>query len=110
LTQIKQAAQIGQSLQSNKNTSYELLVQISNSTQPRVRFSKIEYDGAQTVKIEGTAFSDQDILNFVAKLKTQKGILDATLSSVSVVQQQQQQGISTIPSKSFVVVCQSKGA
>lgn len=37
-----------------------------------MRFSKIEYDGNLNIKIEGTAFSDQDILNFVAALNKQK--------------------------------------
>jgi hypothetical protein len=83
-------------------------VQISNSTQPRVRFSKIEYDGNLNVKIEGTAFSDQDILNFVAALNKQKTIASATLSSVNVAGQQQ--GLSAAPSKAFVILCQVRAS
>ena len=101
---LKQSSQIGTTLRSNQNTSYQTLVQISNSTQPRVRFSKIEYDGNLNVKIEGTAFSDQDILNFVAALNKQKTIASATLSSVNVAGQQQ--GLSAAPSKTFVILCQ----
>ena len=101
---LKQSSQIGTTLRSNQNTSYQTLVQISNSTQPRVRFSKIEYDGNLNIKIEGTAFSDQDILNFVAALNKQKTIASATLSSVNVAGQQQ--GLSAAPSKSFVILCQ----
>lgn len=101
---LKQSSQIGTTLRSNQNTSYQTLVQISNSTQPRVRFSKIEYDGNLNVKIEGTAFSDQDILNFVAALNKQKTIASATLSSVNVAGQQQ--GLSAAPSKAFVILCQ----
>ena len=101
---LKQSSQIGTTLKSNQNNSYQTLVQISNSTQPRVRFSKIEYDGNLNIKIEGTAFSDQDILNFVAALNKQKTIASATLSSVNVAGQQQ--GLSAAPSKSFVILCQ----
>ena len=101
---LKQSSQIGTTLRSNQNTSYQTLVQISNSTQPRVRFSKIEYDGNLNIKIEGTAFSDQDILNFVAALNKQKTIASATLSSVNVAGQQQ--GLSAAPSKSFVILGQ----
>ena len=101
---LKQSSQIGTTLRSNQNTSYQTLVQISNSTQPRVRFSKIEYDGNLNIKIEGTAFSDQDILNFVAALNKQKTIASATLSSVNVAGQQQ--GLSAAPSKSFIILCQ----
>ena len=101
---LKQSGQIGTTLRSNQNTSYQTLVQISNSTQPRVRFSKIEYDGNLNIKIEGTAFSDQDILNFVAALNKQKSIASATLSSVNVAGQQQ--GLSAAPSKAFVILCQ----
>ena len=101
---LKQSSQIGTTLRSNQNSSYQTLVQISNSTQPRVRFSKIEYDGNLNIKIEGTAFSDQDILNFVAALNKQKTIASATLSSVNVAGQQQ--GLSAAPSKSFVILCQ----
>ena len=101
---LKQSSQIGTTLRSNQNTSYQTLVQISNSTQPRVRFSKIEYDGNLNIKIEGTAFSDQDILNFVAALNKQKTIASATLSSVNVAGQQQ--GLSAAPSKAFIILCQ----
>jgi len=105
---LKQSSQIGTTLRSNQNSSYQTLVQISNSTQPRVRFSKIEYDGNLNVKIEGTAFSDQDILNFVAALNKQKTIASATLSSVNVAGQQQ--GLSAAPSKAFVILCQVKAS
>ena len=101
---LKQSSQIGTTLRSNQNSSYQTLVQISNSTQPRVRFSKIEYDGNLNIKIEGTAFTDQDILNFVAALNKQKTIASATLSSVNVAGQQQ--GLSAAPSKAFVILCQ----
>lgn len=101
---LKQSSQIGSTLRSNQNSSYQTLVQISNSTQPRVRFSKIEYDGNLNIKIEGTAFSDQDILNFVAALNKQKTIASATLSSVNMAGQQQ--GLSAAPSKAFVILCQ----
>jgi type IV pilus assembly protein PilN len=105
---LKQSSQIGTTLRSNQNSSYQTLVQISNSTQPRVRFSKIEYDGNLNVKIEGTAFSDQDILNFVAALNKQKTIVSATLSSVNVAGQQQ--GLSAAPSKAFVILCQVRAS
>jgi type IV pilus assembly protein PilN len=105
---LKQSGQIGTTLRSNQNSSYQTLVQISNSTQPRVRFSKIEYDGNLNVKIEGTAFSDQDILNFVAALNKQKTIASATLSSVNVAGQQQ--GLSAAPSKAFVILCQVRAS
>ena len=105
---LKQSSQIGTTLRSNQNTSYQTLVQISNSTQPRVRFSKIEYDGNLNIKIEGTAFSDQDILNFVAALNKQKTIASATLSSVNVAGQQQ--GLSAAPSKAFVILCQVRAS
>ena len=55
------------------------------------------------IKIEGTAFSDQDIVNFVAALNKQKTIASATLSSVNVAGQQ---GLSAAPSKAFVILGQ----
>ena len=54
--------QLSKSIKSNKTVSFRVLAQIASAVPKRVKFSKIEYNGTDLVVIEGTAFSDQDIL------------------------------------------------
>ena len=53
---------LSQSIKSNKTISFRVLAQIASSVPKRVRFKSIEYNGVDQIVIEGSAFSDQDIL------------------------------------------------
>ena len=57
--------QLSKSIKSNKTVSFRVLAQIASAVPKRVKFSKIEYNGSDLVVIEGTAFSDQDILKLI---------------------------------------------
>ena len=66
----------------------------------RVKFSSIEYNGSDLIMIEGTAFSDQDILKLISNLNNKKLIAQASLASMSLPEQQDSQ-----TRKGFVVAC-----
>ena len=74
--------QLSKSIKSNKTVSFRVLAQIASAVPKRVKFSKIEYNGSDLVVIEGTAFSDQDILKFIENLGKQKLVEQASLSSM----------------------------
>ena len=82
--------------------SFRVLAQIASAVPKRVKFSKIEYNGSDLVVIEGTAFSDQDILKLISNLNNKKLISQASLASMTLPQGQQQ-GSQTM--KGFKVAC-----
>ncbi len=94
--------QLSKSIKSNKTVSFRVLAQIASSVPKRVKFSKIEYNGSDLVVIEGTAFSDQDILKLISNLNNKKLISQASLASMTLPQGQQQ-GSQTM--KGFKVAC-----
>ena len=94
--------QLSKSIKSNKTVSFRVLAQIASSVPKRVKFSKIEYNGTDLVVIEGTAFSDQDILKLISNLNNKKLISQASLASMTLPQGQQQ-GSQTM--KGFKVAC-----
>ena len=53
---------------SNQTVSYRALAQITRSVPQRVQFTDLNYNGNNQVIITGLAFSDQDIINFIANL------------------------------------------
>ena len=87
---------------SNKTVSFRVLAQIASAVPKRVKFSKIEYNGSDLIVIEGTAFSDQDILKLISNLNNKKLISQASLASMTLPQGQQQ-GTQTM--KGFKVAC-----
>ena len=94
--------QLSKSIKSNKTVSFRVLAQIASAVPKRVKFSKIEYNGTDLVVIEGTAFSDQDILKLISNLNNKKLISQASLASMTLPQGQQQ-GSQTM--KGFKVAC-----
>ena len=50
----------------------------------RVKFDSIEYNGSDLVIIEGSAFSDQDILKLISNLNSKKLISQASLASMTL--------------------------
>ena len=95
--------ELSKSIKSNKTVSFRVLAQIASAVPKRVKFSKIEYNGSDLVVIEGTAFSDQDILKLISNLNNKKLISQASLASMTLPQGQQQQGSQTM--KGFKVAC-----
>ena len=94
--------ELSKSIKSNKTVSYRVLAQIASAVPKRVKFSKIEYNGSDLIVIEGTAFSDQDILKLISNLNNKKLISQASLASMTLPQGQQQ-GSQTM--KGFKVAC-----
>ena len=60
------------------------LAQIANSVPNRVQFEKEENDGKNGIIIEGTAFSDQDILKLIDNLSSKSLIAQASLAKMSL--------------------------
>ena len=94
--------ELSKSIKSNKTVSFRVLAQIASAVPKRVKFSKIEYNGSDLIVIEGTAFSDQDILKLISNLNNKKLISQASLASMTLPQGQQQ-GTQTM--KGFKVAC-----
>ena len=100
------ALKLGNKVTSNQSASYRALAQITRSVPVRVQFSKLEYDGAQSITIEGSAFSDQDILNFIANLNGKSLIEQASLASMNVPTTDGEQSSNK---KGFTILCKLKG-
>ena len=80
---------LSKSIKSNKTVSFRVLAQIASAVPKRVKFKSIEYNGSNLVIIEGTAFSDQDILKLISNLNNKKLISQASLASMTLPQGQQ---------------------
>ena len=81
---MQQSLTLGKLINSNQTRSYRALAQITRSVPLRVSFTKMTFDGDQTVIIEGKAYSDQDILNFVSNLNKKSLIAQASLTAMKV--------------------------
>jgi type IV pilus assembly protein PilN len=81
---MNKSLNLSKSIKSNKAVSYRYLAQIANSVPNRVQFEKVEYDGKNGIKIEGTAFSDQDILKLIDNLSSKSLIAQASLAKMSL--------------------------
>ena len=101
------ALKLGNKVTSNQSASYRALAQITRSVPVRVQFSKLEFDGAQNITINGSAFSDQDILNFIANLNEKSLIEQASLASMNVPTTEGEQ--SSANKKGFTILCKLKG-
>ncbi len=78
-----------------------MVCQIASAVPKRVRFSKIDYNGSNLIILEGSAFSDQDILKLISNLKTKKLISQASLANMNI--SNQSQGSQTM--KGFKIAC-----
>ena len=76
------------------------MAQIASAVPKRVKFKSIEYNGADLVIIEGSAFSDQDILKLISNLNN-KLISQASLASMTLPNEQQ----NSQTMKGFKIAC-----
>ena len=88
--------------------SYNALVQITHSLPNDVQFTKVEFDGSTNISIHGSAFSDQDISNFINNLNAKTLIEQASLVSMDVSTSETEQ--SSSKKKGFTILCKLKGA
>ena len=87
LKAMQDSLKIGENLNSNQAQSYRAMAQVARSVPGRVKPTKIEYDGANQILIEGLAFENGDVNNFnrnlnqksLIKLATVDGTTSATL-------------------------------
>ena len=86
---ILKSLELSKSISSNKNISFRVLAQIASAVPKRVKFKSIEYNGADLVIIEGSAYSDQDILKLISNLNNKKLISQASLATMTLPQEQQ---------------------
>ena len=98
---ISKSLELSNSISSNKVLNFRVLAQIASAVPKRVKFSKIEYNGADLIMIEGSASSDQDILKLISNLKNKKLIKQASLANMNL--SSQSQGTQTM--KGFKIAC-----
>ena len=79
---MQQALNLGKLVNSNQARSYRSLAQVTRSVPQRVQFTKMTFDGNASLIIEGLAFSDQDILNFISNLNSKSLIEQASLAAM----------------------------
>ena len=104
--EMQKALDLGKEVHSNQVTSYRALAQIGRSVPARVQFNKLKYNGSNNIEIEGSAYSDQDILNFISNLNSKELIDQASLVSMNVPTSDQEQ--SSVNKKGFVILCKLK--
>ena len=93
---------LSKSIKSNKTVSFRVLAQIASAVPKRVKFSSIEYNGVDQIVIEGSAFSDQDILKLISNLNNKKLISQASLASMTLPEGEQQ---GSQKMKGFKIAC-----
>ena len=106
--EMQLALKLGKQVNSNQIHSYRALAQITRSVPVRVQFTKMEFDGSKNISIQGSAFSDQDILNFIGNLNAKSLIEQASLVSMDVSTSETEQSSSN--KKGFTILCKLKGA
>ncbi|MDC1155470.1 PilN domain-containing protein [Candidatus Pelagibacter sp.] len=104
--EMQKSLDLGKMINSNQATSYRTLAQVTRSVPLRVNFSKITFDGKDSLIIEGMAFSDQDILNFIANLNAKSLIEQASLATMKVENSEATAGSNN--KKGFVINCKLK--
>ena len=105
--EMQLALRLGKQVSSNQIQSYRALAQITRSVPVRVRFTKMEFDGSKNISIQGSAFSDQDILNFISNLNEKSLIEQASLVDMNVATTETEQSSSN--KKGFTILCKLKG-
>ncbi len=103
--EMSTSLELGRLVSSNQISSYRALAQIARSVPLRVEFSKVSFDGSNNVNIEGLAFSDQDILNFINNLNSKPLVEQASLADKKLVNQTE--GMSA-NKNAFVINCKLK--
>ena len=86
---ISKSLELSNSISSNKTINFRALAQIASAVPKRVKFKSIEYNGADLMVIEGSAYSDQDILKLISNLNNKKLISQASLATMTLPQGQQ---------------------
>ena len=104
--EIQKSLDLGKMVSSNQASSYRALAQVTRSVPLRVNFSKISFDGNNSLIIEGMAFSDQDILNFIANLNAKSLIDQASLAAMKVEAGESSSGSNN--KKGFIINCKLK--
>ena len=104
--EMQKSLDLGKMVNSNQATSYRTLAQVTRSVPLRVNFNKITFDGNDSLIIEGMAFSDQDILNFIANLNAKSLIEQASLATMKVENSETTAGNNN--KKGFVINCKLK--
>ena len=104
--EMQKSLDLGKMINSNQATSYRTLAQVTRSVPLRVNFNKITFDGNDSLIIEGMAFSDQDILNFIANLNAKSLIEQASLATMKVEDSETTAGSNK--KKGFVINCKLK--
>ena len=104
--EMRKSLQLGQLINSNQIISYKVLAQITRSVPIRVQFTKLNFNGVDEVIVEGTAFADQDIINFISNLNQKPSIDQASLVKMNVPDQQTQSSSNT---KGFTIMCKLLG-
>ena len=104
INSMRTALALGEMVGSNQSSTYRALAQIARSVPMRVEFTKLSFDGTTNVKIEGMAFSDQDILNFINNLNDKRLVKQASLASMKVAAQTEGSDGSS-NKKGFIINC-----
>ena len=104
--EMQKSLDLGKMINSNQATSYRTLAQVTRSVPLRVNFNKITFDGEDNLIIEGMAFSDQDILNFISNLNAKSLIEQASLAAMRVENTETTAGNNN--KKGFVINCKLK--
>jgi type IV pilus assembly protein PilN len=104
--EMQLALELGKQVNSNQIKSYRALAQITRSVPVRVQFTKMEFDGSKNISIQGSAFSDQDILNFIGNLNAKSLIEQASLVSMDASTSETEQSSSN--KKGFTILCKLK--
>ena len=104
--EMQKSLDLGKMINSNQSRSYRSLAQVTRSVPQRVQFTKITFDGNDSLIIEGVAFSDQDILNFISNLNAKSLIEQASLVDMKIQTGDQNSGSNN--KKGFVINCRLK--
>ena len=104
--EMQRALDLGKLVNSNQARSYRSLAQITRSVPQRVQFTKMTFDGNYSLIIEGVAFSDQDILNFISNLNGKSLIEQASLAAMKNQTGDQASGNNN--KKGFTINCKLK--
>ena len=104
--EMQLALDLGKLVNSNQARSYRSLAQVTRSVPQRVQFTKMAFDGKYSLIIEGVAFSDQDILNFISNLNAKSLIEQASLAAMKNKTGDQASGNNN--KKGFTINCKLK--
>ncbi len=104
--EMQKTLDLGKMINSNQSRSYRSLAQVTRSVPQRVQFTKMSFDGSDSLIIEGVAFSDQDILNFISNLNAKSLIEQASLVDMKILTADQNSGSSN--KKGFIISCKLK--